>query len=72
MKKYTREDYNRDHIENVYVNYPLAYENWVRKMKELDRLTARINRLLASPDWNENQYWALEKKCSVLCGILGF
>ena len=72
MKKYTQEDYQRDHIENSYVNSPLGYNLWTRKMQELDRLTVQINKMLAEPNFNEEKYWALEKKCSVLCGILGF
>jgi len=72
MKNYTHEDYQLDHVENPYADRPIEFTMWVRKMHELDRITTKLNRLLADPDWDEDEYWALEKKCSGLCRSLGF
>jgi len=70
---YTMEDYQKDHINNDYVEHKLRFRAWTRKMREYDHLTARLNKVLARSDhWDEEEYWELEKECSDLCKVLGF
>jgi len=69
---YSKEEYKENHLDNEYVEKKLGYREWVTAMYQLDHITHQLNRMIKDPNWNDEEYWKLEQKCSNLCKILGF